>query len=875
MPSTRGARSPGPNSRPFLKWRWLPTVLVALTTLTCIADSPVPDAASEKRFALPLAFEANRGQAAAEVRYLMRSGELDLFLSPTGAVFVPSDARPQAVGATRPPRRAAPALRRPAAGGAVRMRFTGLATRNLEPEGIDPRPGVVNYLIGRDPTRWRAGVPTFGAVRYENVWNGIDVVFHTGYGHIEYDFLVASGVGHEEIEFVLDGADAVALDGAGNLEVRVGERRFQHVAPDCFQERGGVRVARAGRFVLRDGNRVGFDVENRDPNLELVIDPKLVNVTTFGGSDLDNVIALAVAEDGSVIVGGHTSSTDFAGVSPRSFQSENQSAAGGGLDGAIQTGVIAKLGRDGKLKWATYLGGNVFDRVWGVRVDSRGFVYAAGQTLSPDLPTTANAFDRTYEGPSPSAFGFSDAFLAVLTPDGSDLVYSTYLGGAFSDILFSLDLLADPRDTATHRGGPGRGRLLMAATGSSFSSDFPLVNAKAPADSNGKAVVVVVDPIGGGLVYSSAIPGGWSFESGGDIAAVGDRLVVSGFTRSVPLPELIAWHEATEGGRGVARMRVDDPAWAGGGGYGNGFNQLLTKNVALPSGAVSATFLARWETEAAFDFLRFRISLDAGQTWETLAEFDDFSAGFEQVAVDLSLFAGRLASIQFQFFSDGFVSDEDGGIDTEGSAVDWIEISGLGRDEFDAGLDGWVASDGLVVFPSDSRYGPLGGSSDAFVAVVDPFSAASSSIPHVATIGGSSGDEAQSVAVAPNGGIFVSGLTTSSDLPTSSNAYQPAKRGFQSLWIAQLKSDLSDLRCATYLGGSGAEFPNGLDVDERGRPIVTGITFSTDYPLVRPFSIGAGGERDVVVSALSRDCSRLLHSSTYGGPGWDLGASSS
>jgi len=93
--------------------------------------------------------------------------------------------------------------------------------------------------------------------------------------------------------------------------------------------------------------------------------------------------------------------------------------------GGADTGV-AKVSGDGtRVMWATYLCGSGHDWVeWCVRVDGAGYVYCHIGTDSRDMPTTADAHDRTFNG------GKRDSYLGKLTPDGSSLVYGTYIGGS-------------------------------------------------------------------------------------------------------------------------------------------------------------------------------------------------------------------------------------------------------------------------------------------------------------------------------------------------------------------------------------------------------------------------------------------------------------
>ena len=120
---------------------------------------------------------------------------------------------------------------------------------------------------------------------------------------------------------------------------------------------------------------------------------------------------------GQRYVTGNTSSTDFPATA-------GAFAAIG--DGDIDQGdaFVAKLKPDGSgLEYATYLGGTGSDRGNAIAVDAQGSAYVTGQTESADFPVTAGAFDTSYNS------GEGDAFVAKLSPDGSTLEYSTYLGG--------------------------------------------------------------------------------------------------------------------------------------------------------------------------------------------------------------------------------------------------------------------------------------------------------------------------------------------------------------------------------------------------------------------------------------------------------------
>ena len=172
---------------------------------------------------------------------------------------------------------------------------------------------------------------------------------------------------------------------------------------------------------------------------------KLRYATYLGGKQ--NEFAehqLALAPDGSVLLTGSASSPDFP-TTKGAYQRKRRGKA---------DGFLAKLSPSGKeFVFSTLLGGSGDDFWLMPTKDRHGNIFLVGQTSSEDLPVTANALQKTYGG------GRADGALAVLTPDGSKLLYATYLGGSGGDMIRSLTL------------GPNGEVYLVGHTG---SEDFPV-----------------------------------------------------------------------------------------------------------------------------------------------------------------------------------------------------------------------------------------------------------------------------------------------------------------------------------------------------------------------------------------------------------------
>ena len=156
----------------------------------------------------------------------------------------------------------------------------------------------------------------------------------------------------------------------------------------------------------------------------------LVYSTYLGGTNFDDTDGIALDAAGNAYVTGRTSSDDFP-VTPGAFQG----VRGGGFDG-----FVTKLNADGSdVVYSTYLGGADNEVTENVVVDAGGNAYVAGSSRSEDFPTTPGAFQPTH--PGGDFVDLFTAFAVKLNPDGSELVYSTFLGGTKRD--FASDIAVD------------------------------------------------------------------------------------------------------------------------------------------------------------------------------------------------------------------------------------------------------------------------------------------------------------------------------------------------------------------------------------------------------------------------------------------------
>jgi hypothetical protein len=155
----------------------------------------------------------------------------------------------------------------------------------------------------------------------------------------------------------------------------------------------------------------------------------LVYSTYLGGSvdKSDNAFytdggqSIAVDSGGNAYVAGNTASSDFP-TTPGAFQRVNQIADN------KSTTFVTKLNATGTdLLYSTYFGGSVEDASRGIAVDKGGNACIVGQTISNDLPTTPDAFQKNF----PQFGGHDTVFITKLNATGTGLIYCTYLGGTY------------------------------------------------------------------------------------------------------------------------------------------------------------------------------------------------------------------------------------------------------------------------------------------------------------------------------------------------------------------------------------------------------------------------------------------------------------
>ena len=467
---------------------------------------------------VPLSFEPNQGQLASTVQFLSRGSGYALFLTPGKVVLNLERQQPASAAATGQTPEAASV-------DTLRMRLIG-ANPEANAVGLARQPGVVNYFIGNDPKNWRSGIPTYGKVKYPQIYRGVDLVFYGNQRQLEYDFVVAPGADPNRIAWRIDGARA-SVDAEGNLALSAPNGPASFKKPVLYQMDGDKKTSVEGAFAVA-GNQIRFRLGSYDHSRALIIDPVLSYASYLAGSGNDHIgraldnnpngtsQGIAVDSAGSAYVTGYTYSIDFPTKNP--YQSAPPAKVTGVPPGQWPSAFVTKFSPDGSsLVYSTYLGGNGYDYAYAIVVDSSGNAYVTGETDSPDFPATAGAY-QTVCSPSPNNTGApipnssncgtsnTSAFVTKLNSTGTGLVYSTFLGGngsyAYATAI-AVDgagraYIAGNEDEDCYRGLPY-----------TFQSCFPttsgaVIAGNQPVGGDPQfAFVAAFDPTGAQLLYST------------------------------------------------------------------------------------------------------------------------------------------------------------------------------------------------------------------------------------------------------------------------------------------------------------------------------------------------------------------------------------
>jgi PKD repeat protein len=678
----------------------------------CMADTSSGDGLSLQSgmSLLPLAFMENRGQTEPVVLFHGEAIGHHIFFTRREVVLV-ATGREMVEESVTPAGGSSPVV--------VRMGVAG-ARPGTRVEGIYPQEGTANFLIGNDPAKWKTHVPVFGGVAYRDVLPGTDLVYQGKEGYLKREVILSAGADPTGVVFTYRGVSRITIQEDGTLDLETPRGVLHEAAPVSYQELGGEKVLVSCQYTLLGDRRVRVTVGDYDPAYPLVIDPVL--------------------------------------------------------------------------DYSTFLGGNADETGYGIAVDDTGCAYITGTTESTNFPRKAS-FDWTKNG-------WADIFVTKLTSDGTDLVYSTYIGGSRDDIGY--DIAVDDAYQAH-------------LTGSTSSPDFPLVSPliEDQVCSQADAFVLSLSEDGSEIRYSTLL-GGTLTDVGRGIALDPDddyNPVVTGYTYSSDFPVENPYQDGTHCSEG-ARSTL-------------GADAFITKLIFDGASTTLAysTYLGGCDDDKAF-----AVALDS--SGNPLVTGYTRSWNFP---VEAPFWGARIGG------TDAFISQIDGADPSQ-----LLFSTYLGGDSDDEAHAICVIDDTAVVsgvtssrnFPVESPLqSTLGGGSDAFLSVLDP---ADGSLLFSTYLGGEKDDSADGVAAGPEGEMSLAGFTRSPNFPLK-GAFQGSLGGGQDAFIATFGEDpdllTPTLQFSSFLGGTAnwdaaRDLATELSGTDSEGLYLTGYTKSSDFPTV-------------------------------------------
>ena len=454
--------------------------------------------------------------------------------------------------------------------------------------------------------------------------------------------------------------------------------------------------------------------------------------STYLGSDADEQgRSVAIDGEGRAYVTGYTSSVVFPAHS-------GNDAPDHGVDVYAVRFDPSGANTD-YLYWFNALTLYAEDEGYSIATDAQGNAYVTGYTRSEDFCTVFG----TVPGYHPTYYGETDAFVLKIKADGSGLAYCTFLGGADWD--------AGRAITVDELGN-------AYVVGGTWSTDFPVTPAAVQPDIAGLRDVFLakLSADGTALMYSTFL-GGTGQEDGVAVAITSDD--------------------------GVGENIVYATGWTN------------SDDFPVSAGVLGPTYGGNT------DGFLFKLDLSAGRlAYATYlgGSDDDRPTGLAVTDTGDALVAGYTQSPDFPTTPDGWADEPLGGIDgfavqvaPAGDALTWgTYIGGSGNDQiwgiaYDSTVDvvGETMSTDLPV-TSGAFSASLNGLSDAFVIRLAP---GGREVVFGTYLGGSSTDRAYSVADGgPMGDTVVTGITLSSDFPTTPLAYDTEYNGSGDVFVTKL-----------------------------------------------------------------------------------------
>jgi hypothetical protein len=587
------------------------------------------------------------------------------------------------------------------------------------PIGIEPQTYKTNFFYGNESSLWITDVNNYQFAYYENLWNNIDLKYSNEALGPKYELILHPGANPEDIRIQVEGLESLSIENDDlvfNLEngQSILDKNLQVFYRDHTQE-----IIESSFKIIGD-KTFTFDLGHYDTTREVIIDP-LVYSTYIGGSGWDQAKRIDYDSGGNAYVVGHTFSADFPNTTGAYDRSPN---------GNVDVSVF-KLNPSGSgLVYSTFIGGNAHDYASDIAVDSNGNAFITGATRSKNFPNSTNPYDSTHAGEY-------DAFVVKLNPAGSALVFSTYMGHSGYDMGRGISI-------------DSSGYVYIA--GNTSSSSYPTTSGAYDQTYGGVSDVFVtkLNITGDKLIYSTFV-GGSSGDKAYDIAIDSSgNAYFTGYTDVFGVNS----YPTTPGAYDTSGNSLEDvivsklnvsgdklllSALVAGSSMERGYCIDLDTN--------GYVYVAGWTRSTGFP-------TTGGVFQPTFKGTTSYSEGF--------IFKLNLTFDILKYST--FLGD------THNDQVNDIDVDSNGI----ATVVGSTGSTNFPFTPDAENSSHNGGILDAFLTKMN---ASGTGLLYSTFRGGSGADYGYGVAVSDNGDIYVAGVTSSSDFPTTVSAFSRKHKG--------------------------------------------------------------------------------------------------
>ena len=685
-------------------------------------------------------------------------------------------------------------------------------------------PAPSTYILGPQTRTFRQ----YPKARIRRLYPGVDATFYGTPGHLEYDLDVAGGAPSGRIRIGVTGARSLRIDNQGSLIVATRSGELRELAPQVFQDDGGVRRPVPARYVLLARNEIGFQIGAHDRRRPLTIDPVIVYQKYFGGSGSDVGGPVATDAQGNVYVAGQTNSIDFPVTNGTKalFQPPLVAYSDAGqkvtpLPVATQTSVTAIAGTaDGNVLYVAtpdgiFISGN-HGASWtqAIPLTPSGIVNAISvDQLDPSrawVATNAGLFQLNTDG----QVGGEDDFGLAIGGDGHVNAASVVEDPA--DPLTVYATTAAPNYLyKTTNFGENWQQLFPAYPGEPAAPAFPGTNLTIALGPNSSALYVVdnnsflLKSTDGGMTWQRLASGLYGAKS---ITLDPNK------PSTIYVVDNFGVQRSTDGGETFATI---SPTLS---------NGDFVQSFAMDAGG--ALYIST--------FSQIEVSTDNGTTWKTLPPRTNphvlvglggqvFAGTDSSTTAFLTKWSPDGSQLLYSTFFGGSYSSQITAIavDAQGEAI----------------LAGDTSSPDFPVTKTIAPASPGNGSG-----FVTKLSADGSQVVYSSIIGASQTVSVANMAVDASGATYITGNTAASNFPTTSGAFQPklpsatCQRppggGFEPIldtgsyaFASKLSADGSSLVYSTFLAGACGSNGQGIAVDSAGEAVVVGATTSPDFPV--------------------------------------------